>query len=299
MLPGLLRTMRPHQWVKNLVVLAPLVFALELFDVAIALRALAAFAVFCLVAGAVYVLNDLVDVEADRKHPDKKHRPIASGEVTVGQARVALVVLAVLALAGGMALGPFFLACVIGYFVQNVAYSFRLKKVAYLDVLVITLGFELRALGGSFAAEVPPSAYLLIVLFLGATFLGLGKRSHELAAMGEHARTSGASGGEGGTRAALRAYDARVLTTLLYATGGATVITYAVYTLDRANIEALGTRWLIVTTAFTLLGVLRFVHLVRRKADPKSPTDAMLRDVPFLANLAGWAITVVAILYYT
>ena len=294
MLTGLLRTMRPHQWVKNLVVLAPLVFALELFHVGTLLRALAAFALFCVLAGAVYVLNDLVDVEADRQHPTKKHRPIASGRVSEGQAKVALGVLATIAIAGGLALGVPFLCAALGYLALNLAYSFKLKKIAYVDVLCITLGFELRVLGGSFAAEVPPSAYLLIVIFLGATFLALGKRAHELAAMEAHAGARTAA-----TRAALGAYDLRVLMPLLYAMGTATLATYVVYTLDPDTIAAFGTEWLVVSAVFTALGIARFVHLVRRKADAESPTDAMLRDPIFLGNLGAWAICVLLTLYFT
>ncbi|MDQ3034794.1 MAG: UbiA prenyltransferase family protein [Myxococcota bacterium] len=297
MLSGLLRTMRPHQWVKNLVVLAPLVFARELFDLHSALRAGAGFALFCALASAVYVLNDLVDVEADRAHPSKKNRPIASGRVTEAQAKIALGVLVVIAIAGGVALGWTFLMAALGYLGLNLAYSFKLKQIAYVDVLCITAGFELRVLGGSFAAQVPPSAYLLIVIFLAATFLGLGKRAHELAAMAERAAKSG--GEKAATRKVLGAYDLRVLTPLLYATGSATVITYVVYTLDPSTMDAFGTRWLAVTTLFTLIGVLRFTYLVRRKADAESPTDAMLKDPPFLLNLVSWALCVLLVIYFT
>jgi decaprenyl-phosphate phosphoribosyltransferase len=297
MLAGLLRTMRPHQWVKNLPVLAPLVFARELFDLPAALRALAGFVLFCLLASSVYVLNDLVDVEADRQHPTKKNRPIASGKVSTGQARGALAVLATAAVAGSAALGGAFLAAAIGYLVLNLAYSFRLKRVAYVDVLCITAGFELRVLGGSFAAQVPPSTYLLVVVFLGATFMGLGKRAHELAAMEERTSLTGAAAGA--TRAVLGAYDLRILMPLLYVFGIATVITYVVYTIDPANVALLGTRWMVASTFFTGFGILRFVYLVRRKADADSPTDAMLRDPPFLMNLLAWALAVVMILYFT
>ena len=294
MLSGLLRTMRPHQWVKNLFVLAPLVFARELFEPAAALRAFAGFVAFCILAGSVYVLNDLVDVEADRVHPVKKNRPIASGRITVPQARGAFVVLVSLALGSALALGLPFFGAVAAYLVLQLLYSFRLKKVAYLDVLCIALGFELRVLAGSFAARVPASAYLLVVMFLLAAFLGLGKRAHELAAL---ALRSG--GAPGQTRAALRAYDLRTLTPLLYATGAATVLTYVVYTLDPRTVEQLGTQYLPLSALCTFFGVARFVHLVRRKADAESPTDAMLRDWPFLGNLGLWAAAVVAIVYFT
>lgn len=297
MLTGLLRTMRPHQWVKNLVVLAPLVFARELFDLRAAWRAGAAFLVFCLLAGAVYVLNDLVDVVADREHPTKKHRPIASGVISERQAKVALALLSALAISGSFALGLSFLLAALGYLALNLAYSFKLKQIAYIDLLCIAGGFELRVLGGSFAAEVPPSAYLLIVIFLGASFLGLGKRAHELAAMEDRAAKTGSK--MAATRVVLGSYDLRVLTPLLYVMGVATVLTYIVYTLDPHTMQAFGTRWLSVTAFFTLFGVLRFTHLVRRRSSAESPTDAMLKDAPFLLNIGAWALCVLLVIYFT
>lgn len=287
MLPGLLRTMRPHQWVKNLFVLVPLVFAQELFDLHAALRALFGFAIFCLVAGSVYILNDLVDVEADRQHPTKKNRPIASGQVPESAAKTALGVLILVSLLGMYFLGWPFLGATTAYLVQNVAYSFALKKVAYLDVLLIAAGFELRVIAGAFAAEVPASWYVLLVTFVFATFLGLGKRLHELG----HSE-------DGAARKALEAYDARTVTRLMGVTGLLTVITYVAYTLDPHTAETFGTEYLWITTVFTLFGMVRFVQLVRRKGDADSPTDAMLRDVPFLANLVCWAICIVVLLYF-
>lgn len=282
---GLLKTMRPHQWVKNLVVLGPVVFAHQLLNVEVTLRAFGGFVLFCLLASAIYVLNDLVDVEADRRHPTKKHRPIASGQVPVPLARAAFAALVSVALGAGAWLSLPMVGAMVGYFVLNLAYSFKLKKIAYVDVLCIALGFELRVLAGAFAARVPPSAYLVVVMFLAAMFLGLGKRLHELGVAG---------GGE--TRSVLRAYDPRIVTWLLGAFGLATVATYAVYTLDPSTIERFGTPYLVVSTLFTAFGVFRFVQLVRR-SHAESPTDAMLRDGPFLLNLAAWAVVVTAILY--
>lgn len=287
MFVGLLRTMRPHQWVKNLFVIAPLVFAQELTNVHAALRALAGFAVFSIVASAVYVLNDLLDVEADRHHPTKKLRPIPSGVVSIPAARVLLTALLVVGALGGFALGLAFLGTIAAYFAKDLGYSFGLKKVAYLDVLLIALGFELRVLAGAFAAEVPASEYLLIVTFFFAMFLGLGKRLHELGHAGE----------EKVTRSSLRAYDPRVVTGAMVVTGLLTLATYLAYTLDPHTVETFGTPNLWVTTIFAVFGFWRFVFLVRRKDDAESPTDAMLRDWPFLVNLVGWAVAIVVLLY--
>lgn len=279
--------MRPRQWVKNLFVLAPLVFAKELFSPTAALRALAAFAAFCLLASAVYFLNDLVDVVADRAHPVKRNRPIASGVLTIDAARRIAFVLVVVALGASVALGWAFLACAVAYLAQNFAYSFKLKRIAYLDVLSIAVGFELRVVSGSYAAQVPPSVYLLVVTFLLASFLGLGKRMHELN-QGARAEKQ---------RAALKAYDPRVLSALLYLTATATLATYVVYTLDPSTRHMFGSDYLIATAAFSVFGVLRFIHLVRHSATAESPTEEMLRDKPFLVNLGLWAISIVAVIY--
>ena len=221
-LRGLLKTMRPQQWVKNVFVLAPMVFAQELLHLDKVLGALAGFACFSLLASAVYILNDLVDVEADRVHPVKRHRPIASRQVSERAAMAALVVLAVGALGASWFVGPLFLASLGGYLANNIAYSFGLKRLAYLDVLSIALGFELRVVAGSFAADVPPSLYLLLVTFLLASFLGLGKRMHELV---QQERSGSAS-----SRKVLERYSRRAVNVLLWITGAATVVTYGVYT---------------------------------------------------------------------
>lgn len=298
MLVGLVRAMRPHQWVKNLFVLAPLVFAQELFDAPMALRALAAFGLFCLASSTVYLLNDLGDVEADRAHPVKRNRPIASGAVPERVARNAAFALGATALIGALALHPWgtsaapipwFALTIAGYVVLNLAYSARLKRVAYVDVLCIATGFELRVLGGAAAALVPPSAYLIVVTFLLATFLGFGKRMHELR-QGEAAHKQ---------RSVLRAYGKSTLTGLLFATGILTLVTYGTYTLDPHTANQLGTKWLILTTPFTAFGVLRFLHLVRGRPHAESPTEEMLRDKPFLANLFLWAGAVLAVIYWS
>lgn len=289
MLSGLLRTMRPHQWVKNLFVLAPLLFAKELFDAPMLLRSLAAFLAFCMAAGTVYILNDLVDVDADRLHPLKRHRPIASGLVPIPVAKRAAGGLVVTALGGAVLLEPLFAACTAAYLVLNLLYSLRLKRIAYVDVLCIAGGFELRVLGGAFAAEVPASAYLLIVTFLLAAFLGLGKRMHELT-QGEQGRKQ---------RASLRAYRKGPLTALLYTFAAGTVGTYAVYTLDPNTRAFFGTNYLVFTTAFTLFGVLRFLALVRHRPHAESPTEEMLRDTPFLANIGMWTVAVFVLIYWS
>ncbi len=280
--------MRPHQWVKNLFVIAPLVFAKGLMNEAMVLRTLAGFALFCLAASSIYVLNDLADVEADRAHPKKSSRPIASGRVPVPVARGATIGLVAISVSGALLVNRAFAAVVVGYLVLNVAYTFRLKRVAYVDVLCITSGFELRVLGGTFAAEVHPTAYLLLVTFLLATFLGLGKRMHELI-QGANATKQ---------RTVLQHYDPTTLRFLLHLFGLTTVGTYLVYTLDAHTRGFFGTDYLALTTPFALFGVVRFLRLVQHRPNSESPTEEMLRDKPFLANLAAFVLVVVGLIYF-
>jgi 4-hydroxybenzoate polyprenyltransferase len=285
---GATRTLRPHQWVKNLFVLAPVVFAKHLTHPSIIKSALGAFGVFCLLTGAVYTLNDIVDAKADRIHPVKRHRPIASGRVPVPVAKVMVVALVIVAL-GGAALGPLpFLAVTAGYFVLNIAYSFGLKKIAYLDVGCISLGFVLRVLAGGFATRTPISGFMVACTALLALFLGFGKRRHELAAASANASKQ---------RAALEAYSPRALTFALAITGVATVGTYLAYTLDHDTQRFFDNPYLWLTTIHPLFGVVRFLQLVANRPKAESPTQEILRDTPFMMNLVLWVIEVIAIVY--
>jgi 4-hydroxybenzoate polyprenyltransferase len=298
-LGALLKTLRPHQWVKNVFVLAPIVFHKDVFlhtavgpalNLTVTGRAVAATGIFCLLAGAVYTINDLVDVEADRVHPIKRSRPIASGLVSERVAGAMAVTLVALCLALAYWLEPLLALVALVYFAENVAYSFKLKKVAFLDVGLIAFGFVLRVLAGGYATDVRVSGYMLACTALLALFLGFGKRRHELAL--ENA---------GKQRAALEAYSARSLTVALALTGTATALTYIAYTLDPATRAAFNSNYLWLTAPFTAFGILRFLLLVSGRAGrglrAESPTQEMLRDVPFVLNLVVWAIVVMAIVY--
>jgi decaprenyl-phosphate phosphoribosyltransferase len=298
-LRGLARTLRPHQWVKNLFVLAPMVFHKDVFkhtpdgpflNLIVTGRALAATGVFCLLAGAVYTINDLVDVEADRVHPVKRERPIARGDVSEGTAKAMAGGLVVLSVAVAYPLSAWFALVSLVYFAENLAYSFKLKKVAFLDVGLIAFGFVLRVLGGGYAEGVHVSGYLTACTALLALYLGFGKRRHELAL--EHA---------GRQRAALEAYSARSLNIALAVTGTATVATYIAYTLDPTTRAYFNTDYLWLTTPFTVFGILRFMRLVNGRAGrglkAESPTQEMLRDVPFVLNLILWVLVVLALVY--
>jgi 4-hydroxybenzoate polyprenyltransferase len=285
---ALVKTLRPRQWVKNLFVAAPLFFALRLFDVEALWRTGAAVALFCLISGCVYVLNDIVDAPADRRHPQKRHRPIASGALAVGVARTFLAVAVPACVVAAVLLSPYYAAVLGAYFVLNIAYSFRLKKIAYLDVLSIATFFILRVLAGAFAIDVPASEWLLAVTFLLAMFLGFGKRAHELAA----------SSDAEGQRSALAGYSLATLRAILYTLAALVVVVYALYTQSAHTVATFGTDALIWTVPFPLFGILRFSHLVMTRHEAESPTEEMLRDPWFVANLAVYVAVTGAILYW-
>ncbi len=300
MIGGLVKTLRPHQWVKNLFVMAPMFFHKDVFsttaagDPALNLhvtgRALAATGVFCLLAGAVYTINDLVDVEADRAHPVKRDRPIARGAVPENVARAMAIGLVLISFGMGYLLSPFFALVAAAYFAENILYTFKLKKIAFLDVSLIALGFVLRVVAGGLATNVRVSLYMLACTALLALFLGFGKRRHELAS--ENATRQ---------RAVLEAYTAGSLNVALGVTGAATIVTYVAYTFDPATQAAFDSHLLWLTAPFTVFGIGRFLFLVSGRAGrglkSESPTQEMLRDVPFVLNLVLWVLVVVAIVY--
>jgi decaprenyl-phosphate phosphoribosyltransferase len=296
---GLLKTVRPHQWVKNLFVLAPMFFHKDVFlstaqgpalNLVVTGRALAAAGIFCLLAGAVYTINDLADVASDRLHPIKRDRPIASGRVPEGVARTLAAALIAVSTVSAYLLSPWLALAAGIYLVKDLAYSFQLKKVAFLDVALIAFGFVLRVLAGGIATDVHVSGYMLACTALLALFLGFGKRRHELGL--ENA---------GKQRASLEAYSPRALNVALTITGTATAVTYIAYTLDPVTRAFFNSNSLWMTAPFTVFGIARFLRLVSGRAGrglrAESPTQEMLRDVPFVFNLLLWVAVLVAIVY--
>lgn len=291
MLRAAVLTLRPHQWVKNLFVAAPLVFAKHLGDGSYLARSALAVLGFCMLSGAVYAFNDVRDVEADRAHPRKRTRPIAAGELSLRAGMILAVGLALAALALAAALSPVTAAWAGGYLVINVLYSLALKHVAFVDVLIIAAGFIARVAAGGAAIAVAPSPWLLLCTGLLATFLGLGKRAHELTLAHKDGRDATT------TRAALAGYRLDVVRAAMLALGLATGVAYLLYTVDHHTITFFGTDELPWSAPFCLLGLARFAWLTLARPGKDSPTDAMLRDPPFLLNLAAWAVTILVIVY--
>jgi len=284
---ALVVSLRPYQGIKNLVVLAALAFSKHLFDTDAAARAALAFLVFCALASAVYLVNDILDLERDRLHPAKRTRPIASGQLPVGVARIAAAVLLVVALAGSLALGPGFRICAGSYAVLGIVYSLFLKHAVILDVLTVALGFVLRAVAGAVAIGVHFSPWLVVCTLLLALFLALAKRRHELVSLDDAAAH----------RSSLAEYSPYLLDQMIAVVTASCLTAYAFYTLAPETVEKYKTERLALTIPFVIYGIFRYLYLVHRHEQGGSPGDVLLTDRPLLATVALWAVAMVLIVY--
>ena len=285
---ALLRVLRPKQWPKNLALLAPLIFAQRLFHTPDLLRALVGVASFCLLAGAVYTLNDLVDREKDRLHPEKKDRPLASGALSPAAGAVwgALCLLGALGLAWGVARELLYVE--LAYAGLQVAYSLGLKQQAILDVMMIAVGFVIRVVAGAAAISVPVSNWLYLCTLCLALFLGFCKRRHELLLL---------EGGASAHRANLADYSPALLDQLIGTTTAMTLLSYSLYTMSPETLEKFHTDNLKLTIPFVFYGVFRYLYLVYNKSQGGSPERVLLRDTPMQVTIALFLAVAVAVLY--
>jgi 4-hydroxybenzoate polyprenyltransferase len=284
---GIIRSMRPEQWLKNGFVLAPIVFSGLIFDPDAWLRTILAVAAFCAASSAVYLVNDVLDREADRTHPIKQNRPIASGEVSVATALVVAVILVAAALAIALWLGGWFPAVLIAYVVLVLLYSAVLKRVVFLDVLVVAAGFVLRVVGGAVAINVPVSSWILVVAYLLALYLALGKRRSELVLLG---------GGAGSHRVVLGHYTLPMVDQAISVVLGATVLAYALYTVAPDTVAKVGSEGLLATVPIVLYGLFRYLYLLHRHELGGSPTKALLTDRPLLVCVVVWLAVAAAVI---
>lgn len=289
MVLNLLKAMRPHEWMKNMFVLAALVFSKHLFDPTYAQRAGGALAAFILLSSAIYLLNDILDRDHDREHPEKRFRPIASGALSVFIAAPAAVIFAAIALWLSFALDVRFgwTACI--YVVQNLAYSLVLKHVVILDVMIVAAGFLLRAIGGAFAIDVSISSWFILCTMLLSLFLGFVKRRQEIVLLAEHA---------GQHRRILTEYEPKFLDQLISVATAGTLVSYALYAMSPDVIDKAGTPYLYLTIPFVIYGLFRYLYLAYTREGGGDPASTILRDLPLLLNGALWATTLVGILYF-
>ncbi len=283
----LIRSLRPVQWVKNLVVFAGLIFARHFDQPDDILRSVGVFGVFCALASAIYLFNDTRDRDSDRSHPQKKTRPIASGELSIGLAAATSVVLFAVGLTAACLLGLNVFVTVAIYVLLNIAYSMGLKHIALVDVMIVALGFVLRAVAGAEAINVEISPWLVVCTLLLALFLGFGKRRWELVALGGDATNH---------RAALAGYTTHLLDQLIAVTTASTVVAYALYTLAPETQAKFGTDQLIWTLPFVLFGVFRYLWLIHGAQQGGNPTSALLRDWPIVVTAGLWLLTVIVII---
>ena len=287
MIWGLVLSLRPRQWVKNLFVFAGLVFAQRLFTASV-WPALGAFAIFCALSGAIYLVNDVADRDKDRLHPRKRERPIASGLLPVPVALGSALVLMVGGLGAAAALSPRFAAVALAYVALLSVYSVVLKHVVIVDVLTVAIGFVLRAVGGALAIGVDISGWLLICTILIALFLALGKRRHEyLTLEGEAARH----------RPILAEYSAGLLDQMIAVVTASTVTAYALYTMSPETVAKFHTQLLPATLPFVLYGIFRYLYLLYRRQLGGNRSELFLNDRALLLNTIGWILAVLLIIY--
>jgi len=285
---SVLRSLRPEQWTKNLIVFAALIFARRLLDPAAVALALAAFLIFCALSGAVYLLNDVSDREADRLHPGKSQRPVAAGALSAGAALSWAVALIGAGVAVAFWLQPAFGWGAAAYVALQALYTSVLKHVVILDVMAIAMGFVLRAVAGGLVIEVPVSDWLLVCTILLALFLGLSKRRHELTLL---------AAGATGHRRILEEYDPYLLDQMIAVVAASTLVAYIIYCLSPETTDRFGTHWLVLTVPFPIYGIFRYLYLVHRKDAGGSPSDALLNDRPLMTCVAVWGLAVAAIIY--
>jgi 4-hydroxybenzoate polyprenyltransferase len=281
-------SLRPEQWTKNLILFAGLAFGGRLLQPDAVLAATAAFAIFCALSGSMYIVNDILDREADRCHPLKQARPLASGALHVGAAARTAGALVVAGLAAAWSMRPALGAVAAAYVLLLLLYSRVLKHVVIIDVLTIAGGFVLRAVAGAVAVDVPIRPWLLACTTLLALFLAFSKRRHELVLLGETAS---------GHRRSLEAYSPYLLDQMIAVVTASTVIAYTVFATSVDTAERLGTRRLGFTIPFVLYGIFRYLYLVHQKRGGASPAEMLLTDRPLLICVALWAATVVVLMY--
>lgn len=293
MIRDLILEARPWQYSKNLIVFAGLVFARHLLEPGYLQRSALAFAAFCLLSSAIYVLNDLVDLERDRVHPRKKNRPLASGRLSRGVGVAWFFTL----LAGGSGLvaqlGPSFIPISVVFVLFNCLYTFLLKNIVVLDVMAIALSFEVRAIAGVEALQaldpaIVISPWLLVCTLFLALFLGFGKRRHELSLL---------QGEAGAHRTTLQDYSERFLDMLIGVVTAGALLAYTIYTVAPETVEKFHTTRLVYTVPFVVYGIFRYLYLIFERKSGGAPSEVLLTDVPLILTLLAWGGTVFWIVY--
>jgi len=289
-LKALLKTMRPKQWVKNVFVVAALVFDEQLFDPGSLLNTVLAVIAFCLISSAVYLVNDLVDIEKDRQHPTKRNRPLPSGRLSPRVALAVAVAIPLVVVPLAMVLSVPLGLIVGGYFALMMLYSFYLKHVVIIDVMTIAAGFVLRVAAGVVVIDVARfSPWLYVCMTLLAIFLGVGKRRHELFTLGDDANSH---------RAILEDYSIELIDQMSVVVTSAVIVAYSLYTFSAQNLPKLdGQPLMMLTIPFVLYGIFRYQYLIHVKKEGGTPEDIVLGDIPFIVDLGLYGVCVLILMY--
>ncbi len=285
---ALIKTMRPKQWTKNAFVFTALIFDRKLFEPAPLLRTVLAFILFCLASSVVYLINDLADMERDRKHPRKRFRPLASGELSPRVALAVALLLALIVVPAGFAVDSSLGIILIAYILLQIAYSFVLKHVVIIDVMTVAAGFVLRVAAGVVVVDVARfSPWLYVCTTLLALFIAINKRRHELILLAQDANNH---------RKILDEYNIQFLDEMNSMVTASTVIAYSLYTFSAPNLPS--NHLMMLTIPFVIYGLFRYLYLVHVKGEGGAPDELVLRDIPLFLTLVLWALTVVLVLYY-
>ncbi len=285
---GLVRTMRPHQWIKNGFVFAGIMFDQQFLDAQPLARVLAAFALLCMTASTIYLVNDVVDIEKDRLHPKKRNRPLAAGQLPVSLAITVALILPVLALGLSLLVTPKLTLVLLAYLALHVVYSLWLKTIVILDVFAIAAGFILRVVAGIVVIDVTNfSPWLYGSAGLLALFLAIGKRRQELLLLAESA---------GDVRATYKDYNLPLLDDMLRMVTTGAMLTYMLYTMEANTIRGNGHR-MMLTIPFVIYGLFRYLYLIHVRGEGSAPDELVLKDIPLMVDLVLWALTVGFVLY--
>jgi len=290
MILNLIKLIRPKQWIKNFFVFAPILFSKHIFDAAYLINSIEAFVTFCLTTSAVYIVNDIMDVESDRAHPKKKYRPIASGETTIQQALVFLGILIIIIIFSFFFQSKIFMFVIMLYFITNFLYSYKVKKIVLLDVFFISFGFMLRVLGGAAAISVPVSSWMVLTTIFISLFLAISKRRAELSQIVNHENIEK-------QRPVLKEYSVEFADQLNTIAAAGTIISYALYTVSDRTLATFGTEKLIYTTPLVIYGIFRYMYLMHKKNLGESPTSMVVRDIPILLTVICWFLVCLLIIY--
>jgi 4-hydroxybenzoate polyprenyltransferase len=287
MLFSIFKTMRPKQWTKNVFIFAGLVFDGQLLQVEPFVQTLFGFFLLCFASSTVYLINDIADIEQDRQHPKKKHRPLPSGKLSIRNAAIAAAVLGVLTLTISFFLNTLFGALVLTYIFMNLLYSLRLKHVPIIDVLFVASGFVLRVGAGVSLVTVERfSPWLYVCTTLLALFIGFGKRRAELSLLADRANSH---------RKVLDGYTIPFLDQLIVIVSASTIMAYSLYTFSAENLP--DNHLMMLTIPFVMYGIFRYLYLIQVENAGGAPDEVLITDLPFIITIAGWGLLSVFILY--